>query len=65
MVKSKEQFYTTTDVMELLGVKKTKACSIIAGIKKEAIQEGKLYEGYPAGKIPRGLFKERMMIEEG
>lgn len=65
MEKTKEQFYTVSDVMKLLGVKKTKASNLISGIKKEAIQEGKLYKGYPAGKIPRGLFKERMMIEEG
>lgn len=64
MAKTKEQFYTVSDVMKLLGVKNTKASTLIAGIKKEAIKEGKLYKGYPAGKIPRGLFKERMMIEE-
>lgn len=60
---AKEQFYTVADVMKLLGCKQTKAYNIMVALKDEAVQDGLLYKGYPAGKIPKRLLEEKCMLE--
>lgn len=60
---AKEQFYTVEDVMKLLGCKQTKAYNIMVALKDEAVQDGLLYKGYPAGKIPKRLLEEKCMLE--
>lgn len=60
---AKEQFYTVNDVMKLLGVKQSKAYDVMVKLKNEAVQDGLLYKGYPAGKIPKRLLEEKCMLE--
>lgn len=52
------------EAMEYLGCKKNKAYEVIRGLRKELIDSGKLYPGFPQGKVPRRYFLERCMIEE-
>ena len=53
-------YYTCEDVMQLYGVRKTKAYEIIAYLQEEAIREGKLAPCIPAGRIPKEIFRKRM-----
>lgn len=52
------------EVMEYLGCKENKAYEIIRGLRKELIDAGRLYPGFPLGKVPKKYFLERCMIEE-
>lgn len=58
------QYVTTKDVMELLGVKTSKAGDIIKDLRKELADKDMLLPSYPAGKVPRWYFCKRCMIEE-
>lgn len=52
------------EVMEYLGCKENKAYEIIRGLRKELIDDGKLFPGVPQGRVPRKYFMRRCMIEE-
>lgn len=52
------------EVMYYLGCKENKAYSVIRGLRKELEDAGRLYPGVPQGRMPRGYFLERCMIEE-
>ncbi|MBQ6634793.1 MAG: helix-turn-helix domain-containing protein [Lachnospiraceae bacterium] len=56
-------YYTADDVMELLGVSRSKAYKMIQGMQKELKSEGKLFDGYPGGKIPKGIFRKMCMFD--
>ena len=56
-------YYDVNDVMGFLGVKHDKAYRIIRGINAELKKEGKLFSGYPEGKVPKRYFRERCGIE--
>ena len=57
--KESRPYYTAEDVVELLGVSRTKAYEIIRALRNELIQAGKLSDVYPSGKIPKKYFDER------
>jgi len=61
--KEKRNYYTVEDVMVLLGVKQSKAYSIIRKLRKELISSGNLITEYPAGRIPKSYFNSRCYIE--
>lgn len=61
--KEKRDYYTVEDAMQLLGVKKSKAYSVIRKLRKEMIASGNLFEEYPVGRIPKGYFNSRCGIE--
>lgn len=52
-------YYDSNDVMSLLGVKQDKAYRIIRSLRKELINDGKLSEAYPCGRVPKRYFQER------
>lgn len=56
--------YTYKDVMDLLGVSRDKAYTMIRKMRQELIDKDMLPDYYPAGKIPGWYFKKRCMIEE-
>lgn len=57
------QYVTTKEVMELLGVKDSKAGDIIKSLRKELVDKDMITATYPAGKVPRQYFYKRCMIE--
>lgn len=57
------QFVTKKEVMELLGIKDSKAGSIIKDLRKELVDQDLLLPSYPDGKVPRQYFYKRCMIE--
>lgn len=56
-------YYDCADVMQLLGVSRSKAYDMIRGMRKKFISKGLLYDGYPDGKIPRKIFDQECMIK--
>lgn len=62
---TKRNYYTVEDVEKLLGVKRSKAYSIMRKLRGELIAEGKIIEEYPVGRIPKRYFDIRCGIEEG
>ena len=60
--KEDRSYYTAADVMEILGVSKTKAYSMITVLRKELFDSGTLTPAYPPGRIPKGYFNNRCMI---
>ncbi len=60
--KADRNYYTVEDVMELLGVKQSKAYSIIRSLRKELIASGELLEEYPVGRVPKKHFDSRCGI---
>lgn len=61
--KEKRNYYTAEDVMVLLGVKQSKAYSVIRKLREELISSGNLIEEYPVGRIPKSYFNTRCCIE--
>lgn len=61
--KEKRNYYTVEDVMVLLGVKESKAYSIIRELRTELISSGNLIKEYPVGRIPKSYFNTRCCIE--
>lgn len=59
LTKAERKYYTVEDVMELLGVKQSKAYQIIRSLRDELISSGKLLEEYPVGRIPKKYFDTR------
>lgn len=62
--KDERNYYMVEDVMELLGVKASKAYSIIRKLREELITSGNLLEEYPVGRIPKRYFNSRCGIVE-
>lgn len=63
LTKENRSYYTVEDVMELLGVKQSKAYDVMRGVRKELIDAGKLIKEYPAGRVPKRYFDARCGIE--
>lgn len=61
--KEKRNYYTVEDIMQLLGVKRSKAYSIMRKLREELIASGNLIEEYPVGRIPKRYFNSRCGIE--
>ena len=57
-------YYTADDVMELLGVSKSKAYQIVNSMQKECRAAGYLFEKYPANRIPKKYFNKQCMIDD-
>lgn len=55
-------YYTARDVMQLLGVKKTKAYDLIKATTDDLKAKGELSELYPCGHVPAVAFDERYHI---
>ncbi len=55
-------YYTAADVMKILGVGKTKAYKMINSTRNELISEGRIYDDYPKGKVPKSAFNARYML---
>lgn len=65
VISSAPSYYIGVDeVMEYLGCKENKAYKVIRGLRKELVDAGRLFPGFPQGKMPRKYFMERCMIEE-
>jgi len=56
-------YYTSADIIELLGVSKSKAYEIIKKTRDACIESGKLSAAYPVGKCPKKVINEKFMIE--
>ncbi len=52
-------YYTCQDVMELLGVSRSKAYQIIKSLRAQLIAEGKINSMYPSGKVPKKFFDKQ------
>lgn len=57
-------YYTAEEVMELVGVSRSKAYELIRRLRQEMINQGNLTPDYPGGKIPKAYFNRRCGIEE-
>ena len=51
-------YYTADDVMNIFGDCKDKAYKMIRTTRKELISEGRIYDDYPKGKVPKSAGKE-------
>ncbi len=63
LTKESRSYYAVEDVMNLLGVKQSKAYDIIRSLRKELIDSGQLTKEYPAGRIPKKYFNGRCGID--
>lgn len=63
LTKENRSYYTVEDVMDLLGVKQSKAYDIMRSLRKELIASGKLVKEYPAGRIPKRYFNSKCGID--
>ena len=63
LTKENRNYYTVEDVMNLLGVKQSKAYDIMLSLRKELIASGRLIEEYPAGRVPKRYFDSRCGID--
>ena len=63
LTKENRNYYTVEDVMNLLGVKQSKAYDIMRSLRKELIASGRLIEEYPAGSVPKRYFDSRCGID--
>lgn len=63
LTKENRNYYTVEDVMNLLGVKQSKAYDIMRSLRKELIDSGRLIEEYPAGRVPKRYFDSRCGID--
>ena len=63
LTKENRNYYTVEDVMNLLGVKQSKAYDIMRSLRKELIASGRLIEEYPAGRVPKRYFGSRCGID--
>lgn len=63
LTKESRNYYTVEDVMNLLGVKQSKAYDIMRTLRKELIASGRLIEEYPVGRIPKRYFDSRCGID--
>jgi len=63
LTKENRNYYTVEDVMNLLGVKQSKAYDIMRSLRKELIASGRLIEEYPAGLVPKRYFDSRCGID--
>ena len=63
LTKENRNYYTVEDVMNLLGVKQSKAYDIMWSLRKELIASGRLIEEYPAGRVPKRYFDYRCGID--
>lgn len=59
----KKPYYSCEDVMELLGVSRSKAYKLIKGLRDELIKAGKINSMYPSGKIPKMYFDKQFAIK--
>lgn len=62
--KASSYYIGAAEVMEYLGCKENKAYEVIRGLRKELIDDGKLFPGVPQGRVPKKYFLHRCMIEE-
>lgn len=60
---SEYSFYTVTEVQTMLNCSRTSAYRIIRGLRQELVAEGRLSAFYPAGRIPKKAFREKMMMD--
>lgn len=63
LTKENRNYYTVEDVMNLLGVKQSKAYDIMRSLRKELIASGRLIEEYPSGRVPKRYFDSRCGID--
>lgn len=63
ITKEDRNYYTVDDVMELLGVKQSKAYNIMRSLRTELIASGRLIEEYPCGRIPKKYFNARCGLD--
>ena len=63
LTKDNRNYYTVEDVMNLLGVKQSKAYDSMRSLRKELFASGRLIEEYPAGRVPKRYFDSRCGIE--
>lgn len=57
-------YYTVDDVMDLLGVKETKAYDLINKCRQELIESNQLISDYPRGRVPKRYFNQRCAIDD-
>ena len=62
LTKESRNYYTVEEVMVLLGVKESKAYDIMRGLRKEMMDSGILFKGYPTGRVPKKYFNSRCGI---
>jgi hypothetical protein len=60
----KKQYYTSKDVMELLGVGNSKACQMMRSVRNEMIAKGELNPAYSVRAVPRDAFNKAFGIVE-
>lgn len=56
-------YYTAAEVMELMGVSRDKAYTMIREMRQSLIDAGSLAKVYPQGRVPKKYFNQMCMIE--
>ena len=62
LTKENRSYYDVPDVMDMFGVSKDKAYTMIRGLRKELIDSGTISSVYPIGKVPKKYLDEKCMI---
>lgn len=57
-------FYDHKDLMNLFGVSRSKAYSMITVMRKECLDAGMITKAYPTGRIPKKYVNKMCMIDE-
>lgn len=60
--KENRSYYDVHDVMDMFGVSKDKAYTMIRTLRKELIDAGTISSVYPIGKVPKKYLNEKCMI---
>lgn len=58
-----KSYYTVEQVMDLLGIKHSKAYSLMHKCRQELIESGQLIPDYPRGRVPKTYFNQRCAID--
>lgn len=57
-------YYTVDDVMDLLGIKESKAYDLMNKCRQELIESNQLISDYPRGRVPKRYFNQRCAIDD-
>lgn len=60
--REERSYYDVNDVMDMFGVSKDKAYTMIRTLRKELIDSGMISSVYPIGKVPKKYLNEKCMI---
>lgn len=61
---AQEGYYRAGDVAEIMGISQSRAYKIIAAMRAELINEGKIPDYYPNGHVPATEFRKKFLLDD-